>query len=188
MDYLMYLFTAVVLIAATLVGITVWARRAVWIKVSALVLAALLMATAYVGLVELLGKPKPVALEWAMQFVPEATVLGVSMREGESIYLWLQFDGGSEPRAYVLQWRMEIAKQLHQAMQRAETNGTAVRMRRPFESDHNPNEPLFYAEPQPALPPKVPLSLSKTLSTAVNLESGVQGRRNQCPVGVQSSA
>ncbi len=158
MDHLMYLFTAVVLIAAALVGITVWARRAVWIKVSALVLAAVLMATAYVGLVELLGRPKPVAFEWAMKRVPEATVLGVSMRENESIYLWLQFDGGAEPRAYVLPWRMEIAKQLHQAMQRANANGTAVRMRRPFESDHDPNEPLFYAEPQPALPPKLPRS------------------------------
>ena len=158
MDDLMYLFTAVVVIAAALAGITVWARRAVWIKVSALVLTVLLMATAYAALVELLGKPKPVALEWAMQFVPEATVLGVSMRENEAIYLWLQFDGGAEPRAYVLPWHMETAKQLHQAMQQADANGTAVRMRRPFESDHDPNESLFYAEPQPALPPKVPRS------------------------------
>ena len=158
MDHLMYLFTAVVVITAALAGITVWARRAVWIKVSALVLTVLLMATAYAGLVELLGKPKPVALEWAMQFVPEATVLGASMRENEAIYLWLQFDGGSEPRAYVLPWHMELAKQLHQAMQRAEANGTTVRMRGPFEFAHDPNEPMFYAEPQPALPPKVSLS------------------------------
>ncbi len=93
-----------------------------------------------------------------MQFVPEATVLGASMRENEAIYLWLQFDGGSEPRAYVLPWHMETAKQLHQAMQQADANGTAVRMRRPFESDHDPNEPMFYAEPQPALPSKVPRS------------------------------
>ena len=158
MDHLMYLFTAVVLIAAALVGITVWAPRAVWIKVSALVLAAVLMATAYVGLVELLGRPKPVEFEWAMKRVPEATVLGVSMRENESIYLWLQFDGEPEPRAYALPWRMELAKQLDRAMRQAEANGTAVRMRGPFESAHDPNEPMFYAEPQPALPPKVTLS------------------------------
>ena len=154
MDTLMYLFTAVVLIATMLAGITVWAHRAVWIKVSALVLAALLMATEYAGLVELLGRPKPTALEWTLDFVSDATVLAVNMRENDAIYLWLQFDAGSEPRAYVLPWRMDDAKQLHQAMQQAQANGTALRMRRPFEAANDPNEPVFYAEPQPALPPK----------------------------------
>lgn len=154
MDSLMYLFAAVVLIATTLAGITVWAHRALSIKVSALVLAALLIATAYAGLIELLGRPKPTALEWTLDLVSEATVLAVSLRENEAIYLWLQFDAGSEPRAYVLPWRMDDAKQLHQAMRQAEANGTALRMRRPFEAGDDPNEPLFYAEPQPALPPK----------------------------------
>lgn len=111
-------------------------------------------------LVEPLGRPKPAALEWALKFVPEATVLAVSTRENQAIYLWLQFDAGSEPRAYALPWHMEFAKQLHQAMQQAEATGTSVRMRRPFEAGHDGNDPLFYAEPQPALPPKRPRSLS----------------------------
>ncbi len=41
---------------------------------------------------------------------------------------------------------------------RAEARGTAVRIRRPFESDPDPNETLFYAAPQPALPPKTPFA------------------------------
>ena len=77
---------------------------------------------------------------------------------GHSSLLWLRFDGIPEPIAYVLPWNMETAKQLQQAMHQAEADGTVVRMRRPFESDRDPNESLFYAEPQPALPPKTSLA------------------------------
>ena len=157
MDHIMYLFTAVVLIAAALAGITIRAPRALWIKVSALVLAALLMVTAYASLADLLGRPKSVGMEWAKSALPEATVLAASMREGEAIYLWLRFDGTSEPRAYVLPWKMATAKRLHEAMGKAEAEGTAVRMARPFQSNRDPNTPLFYADPQPALPPKTPI-------------------------------
>lgn len=156
MDHLMYLFAAVVLAAAALTSITVRARRELWAKVAALALAALLMATAYVSLVDLLGRPKPASMEWVKGAVPEATVLGASMREDEAIYLWLQFDGVQEPRAYVLPWSMETAKQLQRATREAEAQGAPVRMRRPFESTPDPNEPLFYPEPQPPLPPKIP--------------------------------
>lgn len=158
MDHLMYLFTAVVLIATALASIAVRAPRAVRVKIAALVLAALLMPTAYASLAELLGRPKPVTLEWAMAAVPETTVLGASVRENEAIYLWLRFDGTPEPIAYVLPWNIETAKQLQQAMRQAEADGTGVRMRRPFDSTLDPNEPLFYAEPQPALPPKAPFA------------------------------
>ena len=158
MPHLMYLFTAVVVIAAALAGIAVWAPRALWVKVSALVLAALLMAGAYGGLVDLLGRPKPATMEWVMGAAPEATVLGASLRENEAIYLWLQFDETPAPRAYVLPWSLETAKQLQKATQQAEAQGSAVRMRRPFESTPDPNEPLFYAEPQPPLPPKPPFA------------------------------
>ncbi len=97
-------------------------------------------------------------MEWAKKTVPDATVLGASMREGEAIYLWLQFDEAPEPRAYVLPWSLETAKQLQRATGRAEAQGTAVRMRRPFASEPDANEPLFYAAPQPPLPPKTPFA------------------------------
>ncbi len=156
MEHLMHLFTAVVLIASGLAGIAISASRPLWVKVSALVLAALLMPTAYASLVDLLGKPKPVTMEWARGAAPAATVLGASVREHEAIYLWLQFDGNLEPRAYVLPWNLETAQQLQQATRQAEAKETAVRMHHPFELDPNPDEPLVYAEPQPALPPKTP--------------------------------
>ena len=154
-DSLMYLFTAIVLLASALAAITVWAPRAVWLKVVALVTAALLMPTAYAGLVQLLGRPKPVTMEWAAGTVPEATVLGVRLHEGEAIYLWLEFDAAAEPRAYVLPWRLKTAEQLQDAMRSAEANGATVRMRRPFDADADSDEPLFYAAPQPPLPEKI---------------------------------
>ncbi len=153
-DSLMYLFTAVVVLASALAAITVWAPRAVWLKVVALVTAALLMPTAYAGLVDLLGRPKPVTMEWAAGAAPEATVLGVRLHEGEAIYLWLEFDAAREPRAYVLPWRLKTAEQLQDAMRLAEANGVTVRMRHPFDAEADSDEPLFYAAPHPPLPEK----------------------------------
>jgi hypothetical protein len=75
--------------------------------------------------------------------------------EQETIFLWLQFDGQREPRAYVQPWSLAAAKALHQAMAEAEAQGTQVRMRPASNSEVGPALPLFYAEPQPALPPKV---------------------------------
>ena len=63
MNHLIYLFAAVVLIAAGLSAIAFWSPRSVGVKVSALVLAALLMLTGHLGLVDLLGMPKPASLE-----------------------------------------------------------------------------------------------------------------------------
>ena len=42
-----------------------------------------------------------------------------SMREGEAIYVWLQFLAPTEPRAYTLPWDMKMAQQLQNAMRKA---------------------------------------------------------------------
>jgi len=60
----------------------------------------------------------------------------------------------SEPCAYVLPWSLQAAQQLQEAMSQAEADGTAVRMTMPFESSLEDREPMFYAVPQPAMPPK----------------------------------
>lgn len=158
MDYLMYLYGAAVIVAAALASIAVWAPRSLWLKLSALALSALMMATAYTGLVHLLGRPKPANLEWALATVPDATVLGATMRENEVIYLWLKFEDHPEPQAYALPWNLEKAKELQKAMRQAQGSGTKVRIRKPFERSLDRNEPMFYAEPQPALPPKEPVN------------------------------
>ncbi len=154
----MYPYSFAVVIAAALASIAVWAPRALWLKLSALVLSGLLMATAFSGLVSLLGRPKPVNLEWALASVPDATVLSATMRENEAIYLWLKFEDNPEPQSYALPWNLEKAKELQKAMRQAEGSGTKVRMRKPFDRSLDRHEPMFYAEPQQALPLKEPVS------------------------------
>jgi hypothetical protein len=154
MDHLIYLFSAAVVITAALTGIAIHAPGALWPRVSAVALSALLMVTAYASQVELLGRPKSVTTEWVMRVAPEATVLAHAIDERRAIYLWLRFDGRPAPRAYVLPWSLATAKQLHSAAQQAKARGTGVRMRQPFARNREAVEPMFYAEPQPASPPK----------------------------------
>jgi hypothetical protein len=138
------LYTIVVLVAAALAAIAIWAPRSLPLKISALVLAAALMATGYVGFMEIIGRPKPVSAEWALETIEDAAVVATRLREGEGIYLWLEGRGAQEPRAYVLAWDLGDAKQLQQAMRQAEEQGTVVRMRTMRETRRESDEPLFY--------------------------------------------
>jgi hypothetical protein len=142
------------LLAALLANIGIWAPRRLWIKIAAIVAAAAFLPVAYGGLSELLGRPKPMSLEWAGRDLNDAAVLGVQMRDGDAIYLWLGFDGVAEPRSYVLPWDDKTARELHEAARAAEENGTDVRMQFPFDSSLEQQPPIFYASPQAQLPPK----------------------------------
>ncbi len=81
-------------------------------------------------------------------------MLGATAREGEGIFVWLQFDGAAEPRSYVIPWSRPAAEQLQKALSEAEESGAGVGLRLPFEPSWDEREPRFYALPQPALPPK----------------------------------
>ena len=148
------LFAARAALAAALGTIAVWAPRKLVAKLVALALFAALLPLGFAGWSDLLSRPKPVTLEWLYGKQDEATVLAGSFEEGRGIFVWLQIDGAEEPRAYSLPWSQEQAQQLQQAMRDAQSNGTGVRMRTPFEPTLDPREPRFYATPQPALPPK----------------------------------
>lgn len=148
------LFVLFALLAALLATISLWAPRRAAVKGGALVLVFAVMGTGYAALADLLGRPKPVRFAWWEDRAAEATVLGNSMVEGEAIYLWLQLDGRPEPRAYALPWDRRTAEQLQEAARAAGARGTGLRLRLPFESSLDDQEPRFYALPQPALPPK----------------------------------
>lgn len=154
MDNLIHLFAIAVVLATILAGITVWSPRKTWVKTCAVVTSAAFIAVAYAAFADLLSKPKPVSLEWANRHVSEAIVLGATAREGEGIFVWLQFDGAAEPRSYVMPWSRPAAEQLQKALSEAEESGAGVGLRLPFEPSWDEREPRFYAVPQPALPPK----------------------------------
>jgi hypothetical protein len=141
--------------AAALAAIAIWSPRAPWIKVGALAITTSFVPLTYVSLVELLSRPKPIALEWGRAGLAEAKVLGAEVREGQSIYLWVRVPGVDEPRSYLLPWDQKLAQQLHKAQREANQRGTDVRARNLFKygprvDDHT----MFYARPQEARPPK----------------------------------
>ena len=112
----------------------------------------ILIAVVYGGGVELLGRPKPLRLEW--RDAADAQVLSAVPVENEGIFIWLVTPDSFEPRAYVLPWSLQAAQQLQEALSQAEANGTGVRMTMPFADSLDDREPMFYAMPQPAMPPK----------------------------------
>jgi len=128
-------------------------RGNAWQRTASATIFVVLITVVYAGSIELLSRPKPLRLEW--RDAKEAQVVSASMREGQGIYVWLQFDGASEPRSYILPWDMKMAQQLQTAMQEGQQKGTDVKMTMPFSSSGlDDREPKFYAMPQQALPDK----------------------------------
>jgi hypothetical protein len=111
-----------------------------------------LIVIVYGGAAELLGRPKPLRLEWRDS--AKAQVLAALPVENEAIYAWLITPTSPEPRAYVLPWSQNAAQQLQDAMNKAEADGTAVQMTMSPEAGDDGGEPMFYAPPQPSLPAK----------------------------------
>lgn len=155
MSTLSLLFGLAAALATCLSSVAVWAPRRPSAKLAALALAALFLPLGYVAQAELLGRPKPVGLAW-LEGADEARVLAAVAEEGRRILVWLQPEGGSEPRAYALPWSRPLAEQLQQAQRQSTETGTEMRMRAPFagEASLDAGEPRFYAAPQQALPPK----------------------------------
>ena len=152
---LLYPVTAFIIVGTALASLTIWSRRLLLAKGAAIALSAVLVGTGYAATVELLGRPKPVDIEWSDQDLSKARVIAAEMQEDVAIYVWLGIEGEEAPRSYVLPWSDQAAQQLHGAMQQAEEEGGEVQMNQPFESTPDDEEPMFYATPVEALPPKV---------------------------------
>jgi len=158
MDVLFYLFAAAVGTAAVLAAIAIWSPRATAIRVTALAVTALIMPLAYLQMVGLLSKPKPLDFTWFERNVEKAAVLGVSLSEGKAIYLWLMLDGFSEPRYYVLPWRQRAAENLEDAIDGALNSRSGVMLERPFSlrAYEDLGELNVKIVPPPTLPQKPP--------------------------------
>ena len=111
-----------------------------------------LIVMVYGGAIELLGRPKPLTLEWRSP--SNVQVLSAAPVENKAIYVWLSLPGSSEPRAYTLPWSQKSAQELQDAMNKAEADGTEVKMAMLTEGSRQDGEPMFYAAPQPSLPEK----------------------------------
>lgn len=152
--YAAYGFFAIeVVIAASLVGVIIHGQDRLPLKLAALGLGGVAMVTTWFALVDLLSRPKPIALEHRPALLAEAVLLAGHIVEEEAIHVWLQLDAEPEPRAYTLPWSRQRAEELQRALAGASVDGSTVMM-----SMAGPQvdeaEPLFYALPPPPLPPK----------------------------------
>ena len=132
MEVLTFVFAAVIGVGALLASIAIWAPRATSIRSAAVVVTALFIPLSYVGLNELLSKPKAMSHEWLQRNAGEATILGASLDEGKAIYLWLRIDDSLEPRYYVLPWQTKFAETLQDMIEEAIEEGATVKMTNPF--------------------------------------------------------
>ncbi len=132
MDILFYVFAGATGIAAALASIAIWAPRPTRVRVLAMVITSLFIPVIYVQLIEMLSKPKPMNFEWYERNVETAVLLGVSLREGKSIYLWLQLAGSVEPRSYVIPWNQRLAERLEDAVGDAVRRNSTIVLDNPF--------------------------------------------------------
>lgn len=151
---LFFHFLLVLALTLALAALVLRSRSHTGIKILALILAALLLATSYIAGTALLGRPKPARLAVLERTAREATVVASMNVEGEAIFLWLILPGQNMPRAYSLPWSEQTAEALRRAQSEAENNGTQARMRRPFRDPAANTEAEFYAPPPPPMPPK----------------------------------
>ena len=161
MDILYFVFAGATGIAAALAAIAIWAPRPTRVRVLAIVITALFIPVVYVQLIEMLSKPKPMSFEWYERATRKAVVLGVSLREKQSIYLWLRPAGSFEPRYYVVPWNLKLAEKLQDAVRQAARGNSTIVLEAPFsrrslEEWGNLNVEII---PPPVPPMKKPPSL-----------------------------
>ena len=143
---LAYSFIAVIL------GILLmWARsKYIFAGVYILILVALLSVGG-----QLLGRPKPVALDIFNSDAVE--LLHEEYREGVAIYLTVRREGQLTPTLFELSWSMETAKKLREMREGQgnpeEEDGTRIMMRK--NNHEGGGEPMIYLDIPDTPPPKL---------------------------------
>ena len=132
METLIIFFVMFSIVAASLAAIAIWTPRKTLVRAGAVVVTAFFIPIAYLGLQDLLSKPKPMEHEWFKRHVDEAVILGVSLEEGKAIYLWLRLDDSLQPRFYVLPWRTQLAEKLQNLIDEAIQANAVVTIKNPF--------------------------------------------------------
>ena len=160
MDVSFIVFVALLGVTALLAAIAIWSRRRTAVRTLAVVLTALFIPIGYLSVTELLSQPKPMQHEWFKRRVDEATLLGVSVREGRAIYLWLRLDDSLEPRYYVLPWQQQLAEKLQNLIDEAIRDGGSVTISNPFSrksfDDLGDMSMRIIRPPQPPMKPPAP--------------------------------
>ncbi len=119
MTWLIYIL-AIVLAFGTFTFLAVPKGR--W-KIAAVLTFIALTGTVFAGSFELLGRPKPISLEF--HDLKGSTILAYTLVEGEAIFLWIDRNG--EPLTIVLPWSTQSAQEVQDAVEGAgKIGGTAA--------------------------------------------------------------
>ena len=136
------------------------AQRSRAMRWALVLLSLVVIPAAYMGELDLLSRPKPESKEYLLYRTHKARVQGFKAVAGVGLYLWLvnEKEWGPAPRAFSYPWNKEtrqMIRQLQEAWQQAQQQGTAVFMYNPFEPSLNKEKPVFrHPPPPPRLPPK----------------------------------
>lgn len=150
-----YGYAAVAVLLAGLAVLVIQSNRSFRFRLMGLLIAFVAIFISYAGFSDLLSRPKPVAWEITIGDIEELEVAYADLQPGTAINLLLRIPGVAEPRLYSLPWRNDIAQELEQAMETAESEQVPVRSSPDlFEIDLEDRERLFYATPMAGLPPK----------------------------------
>jgi len=132
MDIIYYLFASAVAVAAVLASLAIWAPRVTRVRLVAVAMTAAFIPIAYLQMLEMLSKPKPMSYEWFQTQTDKAIVLGAHFDEGKAIYLWLQVPDQPSPRYYEIPWNVRLAERIEDAVDDAAAKKSALVIENPF--------------------------------------------------------
>jgi len=148
---LLMLWLAVVSLALALGLVALRSANGAAMRALVVGVVVVLAGVTYAAGERVLGNARPVAFE-AVKPAEPVRVLYTQAIQGKGIYLLLAND--QVPTYFRLPWDENTAKELRQALQKAEENQTPLMFR--FEPSLDDRESMFYAMPQPKLPEKEP--------------------------------
>lgn len=145
-------FAVPVLLVSILLTLSLWPARTAIKRMAAVVVFAGFILVTLLAHADLLGRPRPVSLEWSAGTV---VVLAYRLDHGRAIYLWVMPDGRIEPLYYVLPWRDGDAGDLQRVMSMRNLDGGQVRFRFNRSLENRSND-RFYRDPPQDDPLKRP--------------------------------
>ena len=140
---------------------TVWAHRDSWVRAASVIICVCMIPALVGSSFFSLSYPAPLRKYMLSYPAPlrkyimpsgKHEVIAVHMRQDFALWIWLATVDG--PRYYVLPWNKRMARQLHETRREARRKGSKVMMRLPFKTQRDDGPRMFYAPPQPPLPPK----------------------------------
>lgn len=121
-------------------------------RVSLIVFFLVIIPSTYIMTIELLGKPKPITMEF-FKAQEKLVVLAAKIKENEAIYIWVSIEDINKPIYFSLPYSLKTAKELQDAIRKSERNNGNVIMKNPF--DNGPDAPFsFDTEPPRGRMPK----------------------------------